>query len=65
MVGATGLPIVGRDRTHPEIVYACGHSRNGVLMAPLTGECVADLVTGDPLHADLSDFDPQRFARES
>ena len=59
------LPIVGRDRAHPEIVYACGHSRNGVLMAPLTGDCVADLITGDSPRADLSDFDPHRFARES
>ena len=59
------LPIVGRDRRHPEVVYACGHSRNGVLMAPLTGECVADLIVGDPPRADLSAFDPDRFARES
>ena len=57
------LPIVGRDQAHPEIVYACGHSRNGVLMAPLTGECIADLVAGDAPRADLSDFDPHRFAR--
>ncbi len=58
------LPIVGRDRAEPEVVYACGHSRNGVLMAPLTGECVADLVAGDPPRADLSDFDPERFTRD-
>jgi glycine oxidase len=59
------LPIVGRDRGHPRIIYACGHSRNGILMAPLTGECIADLVAGDPPRADLSDFDPDRFAREA
>lgn len=58
------LPIVGRDPAHPEIVYACGHSRNGVLMAPLTGDCVADLVAGEPPRADLSAFDPGRFAQD-
>ena len=59
------MPIVGRDRAHPEIIYACGHSRNGVLMAPLTGDCVADLIAGLPPRADLSAFDPERFARDS
>lgn len=55
------LPIVGRDPSEPRVVYACGHSRNGVLMAPLTGECVADLIAGAPPRADLSAFSPQRF----
>ena len=55
------LPILGHDPDHPSIVYACGHSRNGVLMAPLTGDVVADLVTGSPLSHDLSQFRPARF----
>jgi glycine oxidase ThiO len=32
------LPILGPDPEHPSLLYACGHSRNGVLMAPLTGD---------------------------
>jgi glycine oxidase len=55
------LPIIGPDPDHPSIIYACGHSRNGVLMAPLTGDVVADLVTGTPLSHDLSQFRPGRF----
>lgn len=55
------LPIVGRDPAHPGLVYACGHSRNGVLLAPLTGECVADLIAGDPPRADLGAYRPDRF----
>jgi glycine oxidase len=55
------LPILGRDPGHPSVIYACGHSRNGVLMAPLTGDVVADLVTGTPLSHDLSQFRPARF----
>jgi glycine/D-amino acid oxidase-like deaminating enzyme len=55
------LPILGRDPNDARIVYACGHSRNGILMAPLTGETVAALITGEePLH-DLSQFHPGRF----
>ena len=40
-------PIVGRDPERPSLVYACGHSRNGILMAPLTGEVVASLLCGE------------------
>lgn len=55
------LPILGHDPEYPSLIYACGHSRNGVLMAPLTGDLVADLVTGSPLSFDLSQFRPGRF----
>jgi len=55
------LPIIGADPEHPSLLYACGHSRNGVLMAPLTGDIIADLVTGAPLSRDLSQFRPDRF----
>jgi glycine oxidase len=56
------LPILGRDPAHPALIYACGHSRNGILMAPLTGDCVAALVTGATVPADLSAFGVERFA---
>jgi glycine oxidase len=55
------LPIIGPDPEFPSLVYACGHSRNGVLMAPLTGDIIADLVTGSPLSHDLAQFRPDRF----
>ncbi len=55
------LPVLGADPDHPSVIYACGHSRNGVLMAPLTGDVVADLVTGVPLSHDLTQFRPGRF----
>jgi glycine oxidase len=55
------LPILGPDPEHQSLIYACGHSRNGVLMAPLTGDLIADLVTGTPLSFDLAQFRPGRF----
>jgi glycine oxidase len=55
------LPILGPDPEHPSLIYACGHSRNGVLMAPLTGDLIADLVTATPLSFDLAQFRPGRF----
>jgi glycine oxidase len=41
---ADGLPIIGRSSEDPALIYATGHFRNGVLLAPLTAELVADLV---------------------
>lgn len=55
------LPVVGRSATAPGLVYATGHYRNGVLLAPLTARLVADLVLDgreDPLLAAVS---PARF----
>jgi glycine oxidase len=55
------LPMIGPDPRHESLIYACGHGRNGVLMAPLTGDLIADLVTGTPLSRDLAQFRPDRF----
>lgn len=44
---ADGLPFIGRSPVHPGLVYATGHYRNGVLLAPLTADLVADLVIDD------------------
>ena len=56
-----GLPILGRDPDWPSLLYACGHSRNGILMAPLTGECIASLALGEEPPASLAAFDVRRF----
>ena len=56
------LPVVGRSAAAPGLVYATGHYRNGVLLAPLTARLVADLLLDgreDPLLAAVS---PVRFA---
>ena len=59
------LPILGRDPLFEAVVYACGHSRNGVLLAPLTGDVVADVVLGrEPAH-DISPFRVERFAADA
>ena len=40
----TGLPVIRRSTQHPSVVYATGHFRNGILLAPLTARLVADLI---------------------
>lgn len=58
-------PIIGPDPDEPRLVYATGHSRNGVLMTPITGDCVAALLVGERLPYDLSAFAVSRFASDS
>ena len=55
------LPLIGRDPQEPSLIYACGHSRNGVLLAPITAEIVAQIVFEERLNFDLQQFDPARF----
>lgn len=56
-----GLPIMGRSNTLPGLVYATGHFRNGVLLAPLTGRVVADLILENREDDVLRTTSPQRF----
>ena len=54
---ADHLPIIGASPLDPRVIYATGHFRNGVLLAPLTAQLVASLIvdgTSDPLLAATS-----------
>jgi glycine oxidase len=39
-----GLPLLGPSLASDRVVYATGHYRNGILLAPLTAAVIADLV---------------------
>jgi glycine oxidase len=56
-----GLPVIGASARVPGVCYAAGHFRNGVLLAPITGALVADLVLGQATRVDLSPFRADRF----
>ena len=43
-------------------MWATGHYRNGVLLAPVTGDAVADLLAGGTLPELVRPFTPERFA---
>ena len=61
-----GLPVLGKSEEVERLFYATGHYRNGILLAPATGEIVADLVIEGSSrivpHALLA-FSPARFRR--
>jgi glycine oxidase len=54
-------PIVGPGEPGG-LVWATGHWRNGVLLAPLTGEAVAGVLAGESLPDELAALAPDRFA---
>ena len=56
------LPIIGPDPAEPALIYACGHSRNGILMAPLTADCVSAVVRGASPPADITSLSISRFS---
>jgi glycine oxidase len=54
------LPIIGPTDI-PRVFVATGHFRNGILLAPVTAQIVADLVNGRPSPLDIRAFSPDRF----
>ena len=59
------LPIVGRDPDHDGLLYACGHSKNGVLLAALTAKIIADLVARGSTGVEITPYAPARFGAAS
>ncbi|MGE3276547.1 MAG: glycine oxidase ThiO [Vicinamibacterales bacterium] len=57
------LPFVGISACVPGLVYATGHYRNGILLAPLTAELVARVVAGDTTDPALHALRPSRGGR--
>lgn len=58
-----GLPMIGRAAAVPQVIYATGHYRNGILLAPLTAQLVADLVLGREDDDALRTLAPARVGR--
>ena len=56
-----GLPVIGRSDAVPGVIYATGHYRNGILLAPLTAALVADCVFGEGSDPALQLLQPSRF----
>lgn len=54
------LPIIGPTDI-PRVFAATGHFRNGILLAPVTAQIVADLVHDELLPLDIRAFSPDRF----
>jgi len=56
-----GLPIIGASSVLPSVMYASGHYRNGVLLAPLTAQLVSDAILNAKIDPALAALAPSRF----
>jgi len=56
-----GRPIVGADPDVRGLWYATGHGRNGVLLAGLTGDIIASLITTGESEVEIASLAPERF----
>jgi glycine oxidase len=56
-------PLLGADAEVAGLWYATGHGRNGILLAALTADLLAQMIVGEPTEHDLSALDPGRFGR--
>jgi len=55
------LPVIGASAVMPNLMYATGHYRNGVLLAPLTAQLVADAMLDNRIDPLLAAVSPARF----
>jgi glycine oxidase len=58
-----GLPVIGASAVIPAVTYATGHYRNGILLAPLTAELVADSLMDNRISPLLEATRPGRFGK--
>lgn len=55
------LPLIEEFAQHPGLIGAFGHSHYGLMMAPKTGQIVADIVSGKPQNIDRAAYSAGRF----
>jgi glycine oxidase len=58
---ADTLPVLGPCAEIAGVYYATGHYRNGILLAPITGELIAGAIVDKTFPAALEIFSPDRF----
>ncbi|HEV2884741.1 MAG TPA: glycine oxidase ThiO [Pyrinomonadaceae bacterium] len=62
---ADGLPVLGPCAEIAGVFYATGHYRNGILLAPLTANLLAEAIIDKVISQPLETFSPDRFSRVS
>jgi glycine oxidase len=55
-----GEPILGAAAV-PGLFYATGHTRNGILLAPITADAIGAAILGEPAPVDLAPFSAIRL----
>jgi glycine oxidase len=61
---ADGLPVLGACGEIDGVLYATGHYRNGILLAPLTAELITETIVDGATSPLLAPFSPDRFSSQ-
>jgi glycine oxidase len=59
---ADHLPVLGYGRFE-NLIFATGHFRNGILLAPITAEIIADLILKASTSRPIETYRPTRFTQ--
>jgi D-amino-acid dehydrogenase len=60
-VSPDGIPYVGAVPRYPNLLVATGHAMMGLSLGPVTGQLVADLLTGSAPFRGIGQMAPDRF----
>jgi D-amino-acid dehydrogenase len=58
-----GMPYIGRTARYANLSIAAGHAMMGMSLGPVTGELMAEILSGRPPTLDLTLVSPDRYAR--
>ncbi|EPD50553.1 glycine oxidase ThiO [Paenisporosarcina sp. HGH0030] len=61
---ADGYPYLGEHPVYKGLFIATGHFRNGILLSPITGEIISDLVEGKSTSVNLAPFRVDRLVKQ-
>ena len=57
-----GLPYVGRTRKFANLSLATGHAMMGLSLGPVTGQLIADILSGEKPRHEIGLLSPDRFS---
>ena len=55
------LPVIGPAPRHPGLWFDFGHQHHGFTLGPITGQLLAQMMTGEAPFADPAPFSVERF----
>ncbi|GGF27360.1 glycine oxidase [Halobacillus andaensis] len=60
-----GVPVIGEHPSISKLYFATGHYRNGILLAPATGQLIENLIAKKQVEPSIQElFSPSRLAEE-
>jgi D-amino-acid dehydrogenase len=56
------LPVIGRSKQNPNLIFAFGHHHLGLTLGGITGKLVSEIAAGATPSLDVTPFRPDRFS---